>query len=78
MAGKDEGLQGKVEVLVKAKTALATFLETFSSQVMCADLTDENSKEDDMKALTTKLEVGNTVAETHLKGVKACLREANV
>ena len=78
MAGKNSDLQGKVDVLVKAKTALGAFLEAFASQVMCADLTNENSKEDDMKALTTKLEVGNTVAETHLKGVKACLREANV
>ena len=47
-------MQGKVDVLVKAKTALGTFLETFASQVMCADLTDSHSKEDDIKTKPPK------------------------
>ena len=64
-------------MLVKAKTALGTFLDTFASQVMCADLTDSHSKEDDMKTLGDQIEIMNSVAETHLKGVRTCLKEAN-
>ena len=68
--------QVKFEALEKAQAGLGQFLRNYASAITAADLaTDE---EEGIDTAADDREKMNTQAEAHLKGVRTCLKEANV
>ena len=79
MAGKNvAGYQVKFETLEKAQAGLGQFLQSYASAITVADLATDEDLEEGIDTAVGDLEKMNTQAETHLKGVRTCLKEANV
>ena len=77
MAEKNPDFKAKYDSLNKAKVGLATFLESYASHITSADLATEGESIESLKAASDELEKMNGQAETHLRGVRACLKEAS-
>ena len=79
MAGKNvAGYQVKFETLEKARAGLAQFLQNYASAITVADLATDEDLAEGIDMAAGDLDKMNTQAETHLKGVRTCLKEANV
>ena len=77
MAGKNvAGYQVKFESLEKAQAGLGKFLQSYASAITVADLAAD--EEEGIDTAADDLEKMSVQAEAHLKGVRTCLKEANV
>ena len=72
--GHDE--KGTYEKKENASAALQTFLGAYASHVTAADITTKDDDEDQMQSMIEKLAKDNGDADSHLRGVRACLAEA--
>ena len=72
----DRDEKGMHEKMANAIEALQAFLDQYATHVTAADITTKDDDEDQMQSMIEKLAKDNGDADSHLRGVRACLAEA--
>ena len=75
LAAKDSAYNVKNEQVSVAYAALKDFLEGFAGCLADADLMVKDDDKSEIAKLTEQLGKLNSASDTHLSGVRACLKE---